>query len=42
MDRVLVEDDGTGRRTLEVEGFSLSVLVVSSLGALLSIEWVRL
>lgn len=35
MDRVFVEDDGTGRRTLDVEGFSLSVLFRSSFGAAL-------
>lgn len=29
MDRVLVEEDGTGRRTLDVEGFSLNDLEAS-------------
>lgn len=35
MDRVFVEDDGTGRRTLDVEGFSLNVLFNSSFVAAL-------
>lgn len=32
MDRVFVADEGTGRRTLDVEGFSLNDLDVSSFG----------
>lgn len=35
MERVFVEDDGTGRRTLDVEGFSLSDLEPFSLGSAL-------
>lgn len=38
MDRVFVADEGTGRRTFDVEGFSRNDLVLFSLSAILCIE----
>lgn len=38
---MLVAEDGTGRRTFELDGFSLNVLVLPSCCALLKIELER-
>lgn len=42
MDRVLVDDEGTGRRMLEEEGFSLRVRGVDSAETTLFMEYERL